>query len=306
MPLRNLVVKIAAALPLLLLSTGIVGAQTAERSVEEVCCEEGRTAVRIGAVAYAPESVTIFEGIRRYFGKNGMPVDYVLYSNYDALVEALHAGQVDIAWNTPLAHARYHLKAGGQSKTLVMRDVDCNFRSVLIARKDSGITSISGLRGKTLILGSNDAAEATVLPSHYLKQEGLDLAEVEILCLDAEVDLEGNPCSGERYVLKALLESRGEAGVIGQRLWERIERDRPEEAKALAAVWVSPPFSHCVFSAPACFDEGLAKKFTELMTAMNANDPQTADIMRLEGTKQWVAGSPEGFADLLEALQADR
>ena len=41
------------------------------------------------------------------------------------------------AWNTPLAHARYHKKAGGKSKTLVMRDVDCGFRSVLIARKRS-------------------------------------------------------------------------------------------------------------------------------------------------------------------------
>ena len=72
--------------------------------------------------------MTIFEGIRRYCGRNGLPVDYVLYSNYDALVEALHEGQVDVAWNTPLAHARYHRLAGNTSKTLVMRDVDCDFR----------------------------------------------------------------------------------------------------------------------------------------------------------------------------------
>src|SRR5271166_2544623 len=84
--------------------------------------------VRIGAVAYAPSAVTVFENVRRYFANHGMPVDYVLYSNYDALVEALHKGQVDIAWNTPLAHAQYHLLAGNASQALVMRDVDCDFR----------------------------------------------------------------------------------------------------------------------------------------------------------------------------------
>src|SRR6478609_10039222 len=65
--------------------------------------------LRIGAVAYAPSAVTVFENVRRYFAKTDLPVDYVLYSNYDALVDALKNGHVDIAWNTPLAHAQYHL-----------------------------------------------------------------------------------------------------------------------------------------------------------------------------------------------------
>ena len=91
--------------------------------------------VRIGAVAYAPSAVTVFEGLRRYFATNGMAIDYVLYSNYDALGKALREGHVDIAWNTPLAHARYHLQAGGASQTLVMRDVDCNYRCTLVVRK---------------------------------------------------------------------------------------------------------------------------------------------------------------------------
>src|SRR5580704_14603018 len=101
---------------------------------------EGRAKViRIGAVAYSPAAVTIFEDIRRYFDRKGMPVDYVLYSNYDSLVDALQKGQVDIAWNTPLAHAQYHRKAGNASQALVMRDIDCNVRSMLVVRSDANI-----------------------------------------------------------------------------------------------------------------------------------------------------------------------
>jgi ABC-type phosphate/phosphonate transport system substrate-binding protein len=294
-------VALALTVGLCLLSRSVIAGDC----TDDACCE-GKPALRIGAVAYSPAAVTIFEGVRRYFDRKGMPVDYVLYSNYDALVEALHENQVYIAWNTPLAHARYHLLAGEKSRTLVMRDVDCGYRSVLVARKDAGIDSVGQLEGRTLVLGSEDAAEATVLPRHYLAGEGVDLDGAEVLSLDGEVDLEGNPCSSERYVLQALLEGRGDAGIIGERLWNHLRKERPEDADRLVAVWTTPPFSHCVFSAGEGLDEDLARRFTDLMTAMDPTDPQTADVMRLEGTKAWVVGSPDGFRDLLEALRAGR
>ena len=125
---RFLAVALFIGLPLLW--TTIASAQGDECPAAQPS-KSNQAAIRIGAVAYAPTSVTVFDGIRHYFGRHGLTVDYVLYSNYDALVDALQKKQVDIAWNTPLAHAQYHRKAGNASQTLVMRDVDCNIRSAL-------------------------------------------------------------------------------------------------------------------------------------------------------------------------------
>jgi ABC-type phosphate/phosphonate transport system substrate-binding protein len=261
--------------------------------------------LRIGAVAYAPSAVTVFEGMRRYFAKTDLPVDYVLYSNYDALVDALKSGHVDIAWNTPLAHARYHLLAGGQSQTLVMRDVDCDFRCKLLVRKQSGITAPAGLAGKTLALGSRDAAEATVLPLHYLKKEGVTLDTVKFLRLDEELDLRGDPCSSPLHVLKALRDGRADAGVVGARLWDDMVARKDPQVAGLQAVWTSPPFSHCVFTAAKDFDKILAARFTRLMLAMDGKDACTAEILRLESASKWVAGSPAGFETLIQALRAE-
>jgi ABC-type phosphate/phosphonate transport system substrate-binding protein len=100
--------------------------------------DAGRTeTLRLGAVAYAPSSVTVFRDLTRYLTKNGLSADFILYSNYDALVDALERNEVDVAWNTPLAHGQYHVKNQCSSRTLVMRDVDFNVRS---------ITSINGGR----------------------------------------------------------------------------------------------------------------------------------------------------------------
>jgi ABC-type phosphate/phosphonate transport system substrate-binding protein len=260
--------------------------------------------LRIGAVAYAPSAVTVFENLRRYFARTDLPVDYVLYSNYDALVDALRNGHVDIAWNTPLAHARYHLLCNGQSQTLVMRDVDCNVRCKLLVRKESGIKDPAGLQGKTLALGSREAAEATVLPFHYLKKEKVPLDKVKLLRLDEELDLRGNPCSSPLHVLKALRAGRADAGIVDERLWEDLVARKAPEVEGLQAVWTSPSFSHCVFTAPKDFDKTLAARFTQLRLAMDGKDEGTAEILRLEAARKWVAGGPEGFETLIEALRA--
>lgn len=257
--------------------------------------------IRIGAVAYAPSAVTIFNGLTRYLDKNGLPSDYVLYSNYDSLVEALARNEIDIAWNTPLAHAQYHVRNQCHSQTLVMRDVDRNISATLVVRSDADIESPADLAGKRLVLGSLQAAEATVLPVHFLQKEGVDLSKVTVVSLDAEVDSKGNPCASPEFVLQAIRDGRGDAGIITTGLWNR-EKDRPAIQRTLRQVWTSPKFSHCVFTAAEGFDKERAETFVKLMTSMDPKDPATVDVMRLEGTRKWLPGSPDGFQDLVDAL----
>jgi phosphonate transport system substrate-binding protein len=279
----------------------VVGLARAAFADEPVRQSVSHQVTRIGAVAYSPAAVTIFDGLTRYLNKNGLAADFVLYSGYDSLVAALQRGEVDIAWNTPLAHAKFHLQNGCSSQTLVMRDVDVGVHSILVVRDDSKIKSLGDLAGKKLVLGSSQAAEATVLPIYFLKKEGLDLSRVRIVSLDAEVDGQGNPCASPQHVLQAVREGRGDAGIITLDLWNRIKGEQ-RAGNALSQVWASPPFSHCVFTAAATFDRERGSRFTKLMQQMDSDNSFTRDVMRLEGTKKWLAGSDEGFRDLIEAL----
>src|ERR1700694_4589616 len=93
----------------------------------------------IGAVAYDPRVVPIWEAMRDYFREAGPAIDYVLYSNYDSQVEALLARHIDVAWNTNLAWVKVHRRTGGACRALAMRDADAVFTTLLVARKDSGI-----------------------------------------------------------------------------------------------------------------------------------------------------------------------
>src|SRR5690348_5208042 len=129
----------------------------------------------VGAVAYSPRVVPIWEGIRDYFRPSPQPMDYVLFSNYERQVEALLAGHIDIAWNTNLAWVSTVRRSGGRCVALAMRDTDVGFRTLLVARQGSGLAGPRDLEGGTLALGSRDSAQAAILPLHFLERQGVDL-----------------------------------------------------------------------------------------------------------------------------------
>ena len=56
----------------------------------------------LGAVAYDPKVVTIWDGFSSWFRERGLEFDYVLYSNYERQVEGHFRGEFDVAWNSPL------------------------------------------------------------------------------------------------------------------------------------------------------------------------------------------------------------
>src|SRR3989441_12690793 len=102
--------------------------------------------LRVGAVAYDPKVVTIWEGFRDYFAKRGVEIDYVLYSNYDAQVLANLSAEIDVAWNSPLAWVKSQLESQRHCRALAMRDTDRDLTTKILARKDSGITTLGDLK----------------------------------------------------------------------------------------------------------------------------------------------------------------
>ncbi len=260
-------------------------------------------AVRVGAVAYDPRVVTIWEGMREYFRGAGVPTDYVLFSNYEAQVEALFARTIDVAWNTNVAYVRSEQRAAGRCLVLAMRNSDLDFTSRLIARVDSGVQSVEDLRGKRLALGSADSAQAAIVPLHYLRAAGLDPEhDLTLLRFDLDVGKHGDTGTSELEVLRALHEGKSDAGMIGYVTW-LVQLEQGSVNSALVhSVWTSPPYNHCNFTALPDFDAGLAKRWTEALLGMSYNDPRWRRLMDLEGLTSWLPGRKAGYEVLTTAL----
>jgi len=259
--------------------------------------------VRVGAVAYDPKVVTIWEGFREYFREAGVPTDYVLFSNYEALIEAMFDRQIDIAWNTNVAYVRSQERTGGQCQALAMRNTDQDFTTRLIARSDSGIYGLTDLRGKRLALGSADSGQAAILPLFWLREAGIDPDnDLEILSFNSDVGKHGDTGTSELQVLQALHEGSVDAGMIGHVVWLNEQEKGSVNMALLNSVWTSSPYSHCNFTALPDFDQELASRWSEALLSMDYNDPKWRSLMDLEGLTSWELVGNTGYESLAAAI----
>ena len=94
----------------------------------------------VGAVAYDPKVVTIWEGMGRYFHEEAhLPVEVVLFQSYEAQVGALLAPpsdptpRIDIAWNTNLAYLQADVWSDHRCRPIAMRDTDIAWTTKILA-----------------------------------------------------------------------------------------------------------------------------------------------------------------------------
>jgi ABC-type phosphate/phosphonate transport system substrate-binding protein len=263
--------------------------------------------ILVGAVAYASRAVPIWEGMRDYFAEAGLPIDYILFSHYDRQVQALLAGQIDIAWNTNLAWVKVYHFTRGACRALAMRDVDARFTTILAARTDSGIGSLADVRGKRVALGSADSAQAAFLPYHFLQQAGIQPGrDCTLLRFDLDVGKHGDTGTSELEVLRALREGRADVGALGEATWNSQLAEGKIDLRQVRPLWTSPGYCHCNFTVLESFPQEQGEKWTETLLGMHYDNPRWRTLMDWEGLKRWVRADGailEGYRVLFEAVE---
>lgn len=258
--------------------------------------------ILLGAVAYDPKVVTIWEGIRDYFQESGTPFDFALFSNYERQVESLLAGHVDIAWNTPLAHVRVRQRTQGKSLSLGMRDSDRDFHAKIVVRTDAGIRSLKDLEGKRLAVGSRDSTQARILPLHFLRKEGVDLKKVNVIPFDTDLGKHGDTGTSELDVLRALADGRADAGTVGDLIWVLEQAAGHIDAARVQVLYTTPGFDHCMFDALPALDAKKRDAFVRTLFAMRWDNPTHRRLLELEGLREWMQPREEGYQSLIDAL----
>src|SRR5437867_5718677 len=136
--------------------------------------------VRLGGAA-SPTYISVFRGLQEHFRRHGIELDWVLYSDYDALVEAFVKREIDLAWNAPLAYVKIKRRLQDPCQVVAMRDVDVNFTTHFITHAGSGITTVQDLKGKRVALGGRASMQAGLLPYYFLQQLGLNPAHALVV-----------------------------------------------------------------------------------------------------------------------------
>ena len=264
------------------------------------------TTLVMGAVAYDPKVVTIWEGFRAFFRRHEFDFDYVLYSNYERQVDDLLDGHIGAAWNSPLAWVRARRRAeaeGRDVRALTMRDTDQDLTSVIVVRADSDITAVVDLKGRTLGTGAVDSPQATLLPLSQVRASGVAPgSDVEVRRFDVGVGLHGDHIGGERDAARALAAGEVDAACMIDGNHLLFSREGTLAPGATRVVAQTPPYDHCNMTVTEAVPADLVGRFGELLLDMSYADPEVRPLLDLEGLTAWRPGRTSGYAALEAAV----
>lgn len=265
----------------------------------------------MGAVAYAPKVVTIWEGFKEYFRSRDFEFDYILYSNYERQVLAQFDGSIQIAWNSPLAWVRADRMAKARNQAvhaIAMRDTDRDLTSVLVVRSDSVINdNPADLAGKIIGFGAIDSPQANLIPKDHLRLHGLVAGrDYTARRFDVLGGKHGDHIGGERDAALALMSGEIDAAwmIDGNQL--AFSREGILPASGTRIVARTGCFDHCNFTTSPDAPADKIARFTELLLGMSWDDPMVRPLLELEGLRTWLPGRISGYDLLIRATDDEQ
>lgn len=277
--------------------------------------------ILLGAVAYDPKVVGIWDIIRDYSNEYGCKLDYVLFSNYERQVDSLLKGHIDIAWNTNVAWIRTLYATDNKAKAIAMRDTDLHWSTKFVVKKDSKIKNIEDLKGKKLGVGSADSSQANIMAIYYINKNGLKIKEsdinnseidnesVNIIRYNSDLGKHGDTGRSEWDVLEGLKNGSLDAGTIGSNTWIRILEEGLYPDGELISFYTSPDFCHCNFTVMPNIDSEISDNFVKMLMSQKKENPIIKKMMAMEGLNEWIiTGEKElkGYDTLYEAMREQK
>ena len=234
--------------------------------------------------------------------QTGVPVKPYFATNYTSLVEAMRFGQVQMGWFS----ARPALEAVNRAGAEVVGRVvdpggDATYKSVVIARKGSGITVEKLLAcGKAYSFGIGDAqsTSGTLAPLTYLfTPKGIEPTQCFKTVRSASH--QANFFAVANGVLDAA--TNNTVGMIFYR------RENPKLADKVETIWTSPPLPESSILVRKDLDPALKEKIGQFFLTYGTGSGPEADRQRAVLAKLAYGGfrpADDGYLDPIREMVA--
>ena len=224
----------------------------------------------------------------------GVEVKFVPVVDYAATVEGLAANRLDIVWYGGFTSVQATQRAKGATR-LAMREEDASFKSVFVARTDSGIKELADLKGKTFAFGSVSSTSGHLMPRHFLKAAGVD----------PERDFKKFGFSGAHDATAAWVAAgRVDAGALNFLVWKKLVDNKKIDTGKTNVFWTTPPYVDYVWVARGGVSEEIREKFKQALLKLDYSKPEDKKIMDLQRTKKFIPAKDSDWDGIRKAAIA--
>jgi len=223
----------------------------------------------------------------------GREVLFVPVNDYAAVVEALAADKVDLAWLGGFTFVQARLKTGN-AVPLVQRAEDAKFTSKFIAHVGSGIDKLADLKGKNFAFGSPSSTSGHLMPRHFLAENGID----------ASTDFANIAFSGAHDATAAWVASgKVQAGALNASVWDKLVEQNKVDTSKVKVIWTTPTYYDYNWTARGSLDPALREKIKQAFLALDPNNPADAEILNLQRASRFIETKAENYQGIESAAR---
>ena len=286
--------KCAAALAACTLALGL--SSTAKAASD---CPEGGV-VRFGIEPYdtAPRLIPLYDQIGKMIAdKLGCEVKIFIATSYNAEIEAMRAGKLEIGEFGPLGYVLAHeiAKAEAVAAFGTKEGKPDTYWASLVSYPESGIKTVQDLRGHTFAFSDPASTSGHLFPAFALIKAGLD----------PDKDIRAFYAGSHTASFEALYNHKVDAGELNsEQLQSATQRGHYKEGD-FVVLWKSNPIPNDPVAVRADLPEGLKKRLTDVLQNLDLSSLPQADrsIMVGLGVTRMVPQTDAAYDDIREMVK---
>ena len=226
--------------------------------------------------------------------KTGREVVFVPVNDYAAVVEALAAGKLDMAWLGGFTYVQAHRRAD-KVVPLVQRQEDAQFTSKFIANADSGIKTLADTKGKDFAFGSPSSTSGHLMPRHFLAEQGIN----------PERDFAHVAFSGAHDATVAFVQAgKVDAGVLNASVWDKLVEQKKVDTTKVRVFATTPPYFDYNWTVRGDLDPKVQEKLKQAFLKLDPANPAHKEIMALQRASKFIPTKAENYKGIETAAHA--
>jgi phosphonate transport system substrate-binding protein len=225
--------------------------------------------------------------------KLGMKVEFTPVADYPAVVEALAADRVDLAWLGGFTFVQARLKTGNATP-LVQREQDAVFTSKFIS-SDPAVKSLADLKGKTFAFGSVSSTSGSLMPRYFMLQEDIV----------PETFFSRVAFSGAHDATAAWVEAgKVDGGVLNASVWDKLVAAGKVDTSKVHVFATTPTYYDYNWTVRGNLDPALSAKIEQAFLALDPANPQDKAILDLQSATRFIKTNPDNYKGIEAAARA--
>lgn len=223
----------------------------------------------------------------------GMKVEFVPVADYAAVVEALAANRIDMAWLGGFTFVQARLKTGN-ALPLVQREQDAEFTSKFIT-SDPAVKSLQDLKGRTFAFGSVSSTSGSLMPRYFMLQDGIK----------PEDFFSRVAYSGAHDATVAWVQAgKADGGVLNASVWQKLVDSKKVDTDKVRVIATTPTYYDYNWTVRGNLDAALQEKIKTAFLALDPARPEHKAILDLQAASRFIETQPANYAGIEEAARA--